>query len=123
MTVLIVDDDDDMRDMEELCVSVDGFDTATASDGVRALEWLRAAHEPSLVLLDLRMPRMNGFELLSVMKRDPALAAVPVVIVTGDAAAGTSAMAVGAAAFLVKPLEADEITAAVRRFALKHEHA
>jgi CheY-like chemotaxis protein len=117
LKVLIADDDRDVRDMLELCVASEGFDTATAGDGEQALARLHDGPKPSVILLDLRMPRMNGFEFLRALRRDPSLAGIPVVAITGDTAAVPGALAAGAAACLVKPFDADEIIGTVRRFA------
>ncbi len=116
MTVLIVDDDEDVRDMVALSVSAEGFAAATASDGKEALDRLRETPKPSLVFLDLRMPRMNGFDVLAAMRRDPELGAVPVVVITGDSTSVPRAIAAGAVECLVKPIELDDLIATVRRF-------
>lgn len=113
--VLIVDDDEDVREMVELTLTLEGFDTETASDGIDALDRLRTGRAPSLVLLDLRMPRMNGLELLKVVKREAALASIPIVVLTADAASTAAALAAGATACLAKPLEVEDLIAAVRR--------
>ncbi|HZV02853.1 MAG TPA: response regulator [Planctomycetota bacterium] len=116
MTVLIVDDDVDFRDMVALVLSSEGFETETAADGERALASLRRAPAPSVVFLDLRMPGLNGFEVLSAARSDAAIAAIPIVVMTGDSASVPRALAAGAVACLVKPLDADEIVAVARRF-------
>jgi len=116
VTVLIVDDDEDVRDMVALSVSAEGFAAATASDGKEALDRLRETPKPSLVFLDLRMPRMNGFDVLAAMRREPELGAVPVVVITGDSTSVPRAIAAGAVECLVKPIELDDLIATVRRF-------
>jgi CheY-like chemotaxis protein len=116
VTVLIVDDDQDLRDMVALCLSTEGFETATAADGEQALARLRRDPTPSVVLLDLRMPVMNGFEVLAAVRRDPALAATPIVVITGDHASASRAVAAGAAGCLVKPIDLDDLLEVARRF-------
>ena len=118
MTVLIVDDDEDVRDMLALCLATEGFETTTATDGGSALARLRRPPPISLVLVDLRMPRMNGLELLEATRGDASLASIPFVAMTGDTASAPRALAAGAAACLTKPLDYDEIVAVVREFAI-----
>jgi CheY-like chemotaxis protein len=79
--VLIVEDDDDVREFMDLLLSTSGYETMNARDGCEALEKMRA-RLPCLVLLDLQMPRMDGWEFREHQLRDPSLAQVPVVCIT-----------------------------------------
>lgn len=79
--VLIVEDDDDVREFMELLVSTAGYDVMTARDGEEALAMMRKK-KPCLVLLDLQMPRMDGWEFRARQLQDVALASVPVICVT-----------------------------------------
>ena len=79
--VLIVEDDDDVREFMEVLVSSYGYDTMTARDGEEALAKMRE-RKPCMVLLDLQMPRMDGWEFRERQLQDVALARVPVVCVT-----------------------------------------
>jgi CheY-like chemotaxis protein len=81
-TVLIVDDDEDFRVSYREALSVAGYSTAGAADGEEALALLRQRADIGLILLDLMMPRMNGWELYEKLARDPALARIPLVVVT-----------------------------------------
>src|SRR5688572_25347819 len=83
--VLVVDDDDDIREVIELALTKEGYRVATARDGRECLARLRGSERPSLVLLDLMMPEMNGWAICRELAKDPELKAVPVVILTGDA--------------------------------------
>jgi CheY-like chemotaxis protein len=114
--VLLVDDDDDFREMLRYCLAGESFEVETAVDGLDALRKLDGP-APNVVLLDLRMPRMNGLELIGAMKRQPALAAIPVIILTGDLGAAREALAAGAAGHLRKPFDLNEVVAAVLRHA------
>jgi two-component system chemotaxis response regulator CheY len=88
-TVLVVDDDPDIRETLEIVLGAHGYGVVVAEDGVEALAYLRArGGRPCVVLLDLMMPRMNGLELRREMAADPFLSAIPVVVITG---AGTYA--------------------------------
>ncbi|MEO7332291.1 MAG: response regulator [Minicystis sp.] len=79
--VLIVDDDEDIRDTLSELVEMAGCSALVAANGVEALEVLKHQH-PQLIILDLRMPVMDGAELLKVMRTEPALATIDVVIST-----------------------------------------
>jgi CheY-like chemotaxis protein len=79
--VLIVDDEEDVRETVKDVVELTGCNALTAANGVEGLRVLRDA-SPCLVIVDLVMPGMSGGEMIETMKRDPALAAVPVVVST-----------------------------------------
>ncbi len=82
-SILVVDDDDDIREVMADLITDLGYRVSTARNGLEALQLLRAATvKPCLVLLDLMMPVMNGFEFIAERARDPSLAAVPVVILS-----------------------------------------
>ena len=79
--VLIVEDDDDVREFMQLLVSTSGYETMTARDGQEALVKMRQ-RKPCLVLLDLQMPRMDGWEFRERQMQDQSLKQIPVVCVT-----------------------------------------
>ena len=82
-SVLIVDDDVDIREVLAETLVDRGFDVATAANGLEALEVLRGpSPPPSVILLDLMMPIMDGYSFLAQRRADPALAAIPLAIVT-----------------------------------------
>jgi len=83
-SVLVVDDDESVRSLYVDALSEVGHAVAVASDGADALDQLRAGSVPCVVLTDVRMPRMDGWELSRAVSRDPELASIPVVVVTGD---------------------------------------
>jgi CheY-like chemotaxis protein len=114
--VLVVDDDADLRESIGVVLAAAGHAYMTAVDGADALKRLRGEGvRPCVVLLDLMMPRMNGFELCAVMKADPLLASIPVVIVTGAGALVDSRRAELTVEILSKPVEVRELLAAVER--------
>jgi CheY-like chemotaxis protein len=84
MRVLVVDDEPDIREFLASVLADAGMQVATAGDGAQALESIRA-QPPDLISLDLVMPSKSGIRLLHDLRRDPALAAIPVLIVTGHA--------------------------------------
>jgi CheY-like chemotaxis protein len=79
--VLIVEDDDDVREFMDLLISTSGYETMSARDGHEALRLMRA-RPPCVVLLDLQMPRMDGWQFRERQLEDPALARIPVVCIT-----------------------------------------
>jgi CheY-like chemotaxis protein len=81
--VLIVDDDFDVREaLADLLVD-EGLSVVTAADGAEAIKLLRTLHvPPSIILLDLMMPVMNGYAFLEEQRRDPALSSIPVAVIT-----------------------------------------
>jgi DNA-binding response OmpR family regulator len=103
---LIVDDDEDARIllMRALAKSEWGFEIRTAADGLRALEEITIAR-PHLVITDIMMPRMNGFDLCAALRRDPATTAIPVIMLTAleDDADRSRGLAAGANEYLTKP--------------------
>jgi CheY-like chemotaxis protein len=80
-TVLVVDDDTDVREMLELFLTHSGFEIRSAANGAQALERMREKR-PCVVLLDLMMPVMTGWQFRERQLEDPALASVPVVVIT-----------------------------------------
>jgi CheY-like chemotaxis protein len=116
-TVLVVDDDADLRDSIEAALASHGHPVVQAADGAEALAWLKTGGtDPCLVLLDLMMPGMNGFELRSRMNADPALAAIPVVVITGAGLLAERRADELEAEVLAKPIELATLLRTVRRY-------
>lgn len=78
--VMVVDDDEDWRELVVQFLSDAGFDVVGARHGREALAWIRGGLEPDLIVLDLEMPVMTGWELRRELLRDPELAGVPVLV-------------------------------------------
>jgi CheY-like chemotaxis protein len=112
--VLVVDDETDIREAVSEVLSDEGFDVIAASDGAEAITKARALH-PSLVLLDLMMPRMNGWEFCAVRSRDPELAAIPVVVLS----ALGRVSGLDAVGFIQKPFDLEQLVSAVRHYAAR----
>ena len=110
--VLVIDDDNDIREAVAEILLSEGYEVEQARNGVEGLRAARAGH-PSLILLDLMMPVMNGWQFREAQRADPEIADVPVVIVS--AAAGKE---LDAAAYLHKPFELPELVAVVERHAV-----
>jgi CheY-like chemotaxis protein len=82
--VMVVDDDPDIREALEMVLETNGHPVVSAGDGLEALTQLRQrGRPPCVILLDLMMPGMNGFELREALHAEPAYAAIPIVVITG----------------------------------------
>jgi CheY-like chemotaxis protein len=111
--VLVIEDDDALREEVADLLVADGYQVLQASSGRRGLEVLRSTPHVDLVLLDLWMPDLDGGASRAEQRRDQALSHVPVIILTADGSA--QARAIDSAAFLRKPFEAQKLSTTVRR--------
>jgi len=115
--ILIVDDNPDVLEIMRLVLEVDGYQVMTALDGETALRCLREGAAPALILLDMMMPRMSGWEFLDEIDRDTSFAAIPIVVLSG---AGTALSDVGhncVVGHLDKPVERTALLSTVRKCA------
>lgn len=112
--VLIVEDDADLREMMAQLLTLEGFRAATVANGREALEYLHTDPKPDVILLDLMMPVMDGWEFRRQQQADPRLADIPVVVLS--ALDQNRAAGVNTAAFLKKPLDFDRLLELVRRY-------
>jgi DNA-binding response OmpR family regulator len=113
--VVIADDDPDIRRLVQITVSNAGCDVTVASDGEEALELIRQS-PPDLVILDVLMPRMDGWEVAKELKSDPLTRDVPIMFLTSrgqehDVLEGFNS---GAADYMVKPFSPRELQVRVR---------
>ena len=114
-SVMIIDDDEDIRDVAKLLLESEGLRVTTAEDGLDAWRQIEAGESPSLILLDLMMPRMDGEQFLRTL-RASARATTPVIVMSGHSAAATIARELKANACLTKPFELEDLLEIVRRF-------
>jgi CheY-like chemotaxis protein len=116
--ILVVDDDKDIRETLGEILVHEGYDVEMAENGARALELIRRGPTPSLVLLDLMMPVMSGWEFLELAETDQDLADIPVVVVSAMPAplAPTDARG-GVKACLHKPVKLDQLLDLVHHYA------
>jgi CheY-like chemotaxis protein len=114
-SVLVVEDEADIRNMLAQILEWEGYEVTTAANGCDALEKLQKK-APSLILLDLTMPIMNGWQFRAVQSRDPGLASIPVVVLSGGAEVGSAEDGVGGAEYLRKPVDLAILLETVERY-------
>ncbi len=113
-TVLVVDDEETVRDLMRRFLAREGFDVVTARDGQEGLELARQLH-PALITLDVLMPGMDGWSVLQALKADPDLAPIPVVMLT-IVDEQNRGYALGAADYLTKPIQRERLRELLGRF-------
>lgn len=120
--VLVVDDDPVMRELAAAKLAEAGFEAILAADGEAGLAAARASARPILVITDVDMPAMSGFDLTRSLRADPALTSIPVIVITGSGQpnAVEEAFAAGATSFLAKPINWTLFSHSVR-FVLKSD--
>jgi CheY-like chemotaxis protein len=114
--VLVVEDDPDIQQVLRFALEMAGYPVATADNGVEAIRQLQAGAPPCLILLDLMMPVMDGWQFRAEQQRDPALAAIPVVVISADGRVPQKAASLGAAGYMRKPVDFDRLVEVVRRY-------
>ena len=114
--ILVVDDDPSISDMLTLVLETEGFEPVAVMDGNEAVQAFRE-HQPDLILLDVVLPRMDGYELLAIIKKNKKFKDIPVVLLTSkdgflNRVRGRLA---GAAAYLTKPFDPDRMIAEIEK--------
>jgi CheY-like chemotaxis protein len=112
--ILIVEDDADLREMMAQLLTLEGFRASTVANGREALEYLSQGDKPDVILLDLMMPVMDGWEFRRQQQASADLSRVPVIVLS--ALDQTRAADVNAVAFLKKPLDFDRLLELVRQY-------
>lgn len=115
-TVLIVEDDNSTREVLQSILEAEGYHVASVANGREAINYLHRNGRPCLILLDLMMPVMNGWEFRSQQKRDPALAAIPVVVCSAIGDIQQEVSLIGAQGCLQKPIDTEQLLNTVSRF-------
>jgi CheY-like chemotaxis protein len=121
MRILVIDDDKDTRETISFVLAAEGHEVRGAMDGVAALSELQHRGRPSLILLDMMMPRLDGEGFMEALRSDPSLADIPVVMLTAHPAARKKAAELGAAGCLQKPVELVELLATVEQVRSRFE--
>jgi CheY-like chemotaxis protein len=114
--VLLAEDDHDTREAFVLLAEAHGLETVVAANGQEALDRLRAGLRPCVIVLDLAMPVMDGFTFRRAQLADPALADIPVAVMSGGGWASESeARKLGLTVFLRKPVDPEQLVAVFER--------
>jgi two-component system alkaline phosphatase synthesis response regulator PhoP len=113
--ILIAEDERDIRDLITFTLGFAGYEVVSAANGEEALK-LAGQEVPDLVLMDVRMPRMTGYEACAAMKADAKLKDIPVIFLSakGQDAEIQTGLQVGAAEYLLKPFAPDQLTARIQ---------
>ena len=114
--ILIVDDDHGIRGVLTQILQDEGHRVSTASNGLEALQTLRKSLRPCVILLDLMMPVMNGWEFMSRRSQDDGISDIPVVVISADQQAREKATAIGAEDCLEKPIDLNRLIDTVERY-------
>jgi chemosensory pili system protein ChpA (sensor histidine kinase/response regulator) len=114
--VLVVDDDTIIRELVKLHLANNGYDVRVAADAVEAGH-LILREVPGLIILDVAMPYMDGYEFATALKHDPATQHIPIVFLTAEDSIEEHAGRIGAAAYLKKPVTANRLLEVVRQHA------
>jgi two-component system response regulator MprA len=118
-TLLVVDDDLDIRDALQDVFELEGYAVLLAADGLEAMERLRQGEpRPQLILLDLMMPRMDGFAFREALRHEVAYSDIPVLVASADLDVREAAGNLGVAGYLRKPLDLPSLLSAVKRLCL-----
>jgi CheY-like chemotaxis protein len=114
--ILVVEDDPSSREVLIDILESEGYQVAAAVNGREALEDLQRGFRPCVILLDLKMPVMDGAAFRQQQLQDPALAAIPVVVMTGFSDSPQQAFAVAAPHYFLKPYDIHDLLAIIARY-------
>ena len=110
--ILIVDDDDSIRDLLRLHLSAAGYDVEVAADAIAA-GYLVLKGPPDLIITDVSMPHMDGFEFVAALRADSALPRIPVIFLTSIEDGEARGRELGAVGYVTKPVRSDRLLALV----------
>ena len=115
--ILVVDDDESMRDLLRLHLSGAGYDVEVAEDAIAAIAagYRVLRRPPDLIISDVNMPHMDGFEFIAALKADQTLPPIPVIFLTSVEEGDQHGKALGAVGFVTKPVMADKLLRLVAR--------
>jgi CheY-like chemotaxis protein len=115
-SILIVEDDSDLREALSAVLRDEGYFVAMAADGREALDRLRRQWRPSLILLDLTMPVMNGWQFRAEQRQDPALSGIPVVVLSAGEHLAEQMVPLGIKDYVRKPVELNHLLRTIERY-------
>lgn len=117
MGVLVVDDDPFIREVIAELLQDEGYTVVQTANGEEALNYLQQqTHPPCVILLDLMMPKMNGWEFRAAQRQDPTLAAIPVITISAHADLLTTASQLDVAGHFAKPIDMDRLLVAIQHY-------
>ena len=116
-TVLVIEDDQAIRDTFVEILQNEGYSVASAGNGQEGVSYLRSHPAPRVIILDLMMPIMNGFEFRNEQAANPGWARIPTIVMSADVRAESRIGEFAPAGYLRKPIDLDELLEAVRRHA------
>lgn len=119
--VLAIDDDPDILLAVKDVLELEGHRVLLARGGREALELLRGGARPSVILLDLMMPDVNGWEFRDRQRADASLAPIPVVVISGQGVSAREVAALGVDDYLRKPVDVEQLLGAVSRYVPEDE--
>ena len=114
--ILIVEDDSDLREALSEVLRDEGYTVAMATDGREALDHLKRESRPSLILLDLTMPVMNGWQFRDEQRRDPDLSEIPVVVLSASDRLAEKMGPLGVTDYVRKPIELGQLLRMIERY-------
>ena len=106
--ILVVDDDDTLRELLRMHLASAGYEVSTATDAISA-GYLVLKHPPDLIISDINMPHMDGFEFVAALKSDPTLPHIPVIFLTSLEDGDARGKELGAVGYVTKPVRADRL--------------
>jgi CheY-like chemotaxis protein len=112
-SVLVIEDDAELREVLRVALTTDQYDVATVANGRDALTHLRTTADTCIIVLDLSLPVMNGRQFRAAQLRDRSLAWIPVVVISGSVDASRDARDIGARSLVRKPLDVDQLRRAL----------
>ena len=114
--ILIVEDDSDLREALTQVLSDEGYDVLGAAHGAEALDSLRTGRRPCLILLDLTMPVMNGWQFRDIQRHDPEISGIPVIVLSAGQDLPAQMPVLGLEEFIRKPIRLEFLLDSVARF-------
>jgi len=113
-SILVVDDDENIRELLRLHLSAAGYDVHVAQDGISA-GYMVLRSPPDLIISDVNMPHMDGFEFIAALKADKALPYIPVIFLTTEEEGDLRGKELGAVGYVTKPVRADRLLSLVAK--------
>ena len=111
-TILVIDDDDSMRELLLLHLSTAGYDVEVAPDAIAA-GYMVLRSPPDLIITDVNMPHLDGFEFIAALRSEKTLAGIPGIFLTSMAEGNERGKALGAVGYVTKPVRADTLLSLV----------